>query len=306
MGRDELRKIVGELDWFHAIDFGDFASAGRFPQGSPQNETLFGAMDLLSGIDLSGQACLDIGTSDGLLAFGMKTMGASRVCASDSYDLESFRLAREILNLDIEYFPGIQIKDMVELFNETPFDLIACAGIIYHMLNPTSAFLNARKIIKSGGLFILETAYAKSNDAIMVLNSESKNAMPEIHTYWIPSQKAVEGLLKLACFDILGVRVLNEPNRITYLAKAVSPNEISNPSRMLRNIHRVDFCDFDFQLRQLDLDKTPHSQISFEINHFERTIEPKKYKPTFPFHPQRKQAGLGRSRWFGKTGNRPA
>lgn len=85
--RSELRHIAEKSKWFHAIDFGDFATSGRFPPGSPQNITLFGAMDLLGSIDLNGCRVLDIGSADGLASFGMKKLGAREVVSIDSFDL---------------------------------------------------------------------------------------------------------------------------------------------------------------------------------------------------------------------------
>ena len=65
--------------WLHAIDFGNCQSPGRFATGTPQNRTLFGVMDMLNQVDLTGLNCLDIGTADGLIAFNMATRGAARV-----------------------------------------------------------------------------------------------------------------------------------------------------------------------------------------------------------------------------------
>jgi len=63
-------KLVAEQKWFHSIDFGDFASSGRFAPNEPQNRTLFGVFDLLGKMDLSSGNVLDIGTMDGIVAFG--------------------------------------------------------------------------------------------------------------------------------------------------------------------------------------------------------------------------------------------
>jgi len=56
-----LEKTFADQKWFHSIDFGEFASSGRFKPGSPQNITLYGFMDLVRHIPLAGQTVLDIG-----------------------------------------------------------------------------------------------------------------------------------------------------------------------------------------------------------------------------------------------------
>ena len=37
--RETLLGQVEDLEWFHAIDFGECQSPGRFPPGTPQNGT---------------------------------------------------------------------------------------------------------------------------------------------------------------------------------------------------------------------------------------------------------------------------
>ena len=81
--REALLRQAEAINWFHAIDFGDCQSPGRFKPGTPQNRTLFGVMDMLDRIDLTGLNCLDIGTADGLIAFNMANRGAARVVATD-------------------------------------------------------------------------------------------------------------------------------------------------------------------------------------------------------------------------------
>jgi 2-polyprenyl-3-methyl-5-hydroxy-6-metoxy-1,4-benzoquinol methylase len=92
----------------------------------------------------------------------MRALRAKPVHATDSFDKTSFRRAKDVLGLDdIHYHPNTQIKDFHEIFSPGQFDLILCAGVPYHMLNPVSAFVTSRKLIKDGGLLILETSYFK-------------------------------------------------------------------------------------------------------------------------------------------------
>ncbi|MGH8564008.1 MAG: hypothetical protein ACREXW_07905 [Gammaproteobacteria bacterium] len=77
LGAEELARLADDFTWFHAIECDHFQTSGRFKRGTPQNYTLYGAFDLIRQMDLRSQACLDIGTADGLLAFGMKALGAT-------------------------------------------------------------------------------------------------------------------------------------------------------------------------------------------------------------------------------------
>ena len=154
----DIRSFVRKEKWFHALDFGEISSSGRFKPGQPQNITLYGFMDLVKHINLAGITALDIGATDGLASFGMKKLGAASVHATDSTDKATFRFAREYFGLDVEYHPRTQIRDLTTIFSPGMFDFILCAGVFYHMLNPVSALMECRKILKNGGLLVLETA----------------------------------------------------------------------------------------------------------------------------------------------------
>ena len=137
-----------------------FPDLWAFQPRTPQNRTLYGVFDLVRQMDLRGQNCLDIGTADGLLAFGMKALGAETVIASNTYRLKSFDSACAAIGAAIDYRPRLQIKDLLATFQPASFDLIGCAGIVYRMLNPLSALPVARELVKEGGYFLVETAYA--------------------------------------------------------------------------------------------------------------------------------------------------
>lgn len=300
---DDLKKKCAATTWFHAIDFGEFATSGRFPAGTPQNRTLFGFMDIISDIQLREKTVLDIGTADGLAAFGMKSLGAKEMVAIDSFDLPTFRLAREALGVDVEYIPGVQIKDAVATLGAGRFDLVLCAGVIYHMLNPMSAFIAARKFLKHLGLLILETLVDVSrSEPVMVLNSETDAALPEAYTYWVPTESCVIGMMKLLGFQILAVRKLKAPHRVTILGRRIGPSDVGDRKPILQRIHEVDFCDFEFKFRD------EHHSLASSIDYLgvggRSEIDAATFTAKFPFHPKATAEAVGRTRWTRPEGNR--
>jgi tRNA (mo5U34)-methyltransferase len=149
MNRQELIQRAAMLKWFHVIDFGDYQSSGRFPRGTKQNVTPFPVMALLEHIDLRGLTCYDIGTANGLSAFGMKLKGAARVVATDVGEVgEPFALARELLALDVEYVANTSFDNILAELPEHSADLMVCAGVMYHMLNPFDCILKARGLLR--------------------------------------------------------------------------------------------------------------------------------------------------------------
>jgi len=289
--------------WFHSIDFGDFASSGRFRPGEPQNITLYGTMDLLGHIDLHCADVLDVGAVDGLISFGAVQLGARRVVATDSVVRDGFLLARETLGLDVEYIPRVQIREFVEQFGRGSFDLIVCSGVIYHMLNPASAFFECRKLLKEHGLLIVESAYESRSDRAAIFVNSEEELFVEPNTYSMPTKRAIVGLMRLACLDVLAVRTIAGPDRITVLGRAVAPAAVKDRTALTRRIHDVDFCDFDFQIKRF-LPSPATSTIRYSGPADEQAIDHQDYQPDFPFHPPRHRRTVGTTAWSTADGNR--
>jgi len=303
--RSLVRQKCAALQWFHAIDFGDFSSSGRFPKGEPQNVTLLGAMEFLSAINWKGATALDVGTADGLAAFGIKALGAKRVVAIDSYEKETFRLAKDILGLDVEYYPRCQINDALEKFGFKSFDVILCAGVIYHMLNPMSAFTECRKLIKDGGFVIFESPITERfYEPVLALNSEFDDLMKEPSTYWVPTKSAMVGMMKLASFNVVAIRILKKPKRLTVLGQAVDPDNVKNRKQILEQIHKLDFCDHSFQLKEMKR-HNGKSDVKIQSIAPSRKIDCKREQVHFPYHPTREKIGVGRTAWLTEAGNWP-
>lgn len=297
----ELEAEFAAEKWFHAIDFGDFASSGRFKPGVPPNRTLFGFMDMIQHVDLKGMDVLDVGATDGLASFGMAARGA-RVQATDSVDKKTFRRAREVLGHPVEYHPKTQIKDFKEIFAPGTFDFILCAGVFYHMINPASSIFECRKILKDNGLLMIETPfYPNEERAAIFINSETETVM-EANTYSVPTKSAVTGLMKLAGFEILAVRVAAPLNRVTVLGQARSPDQVGDRTPLLQRIHEVDLCDLEFRFKD-EPPKAP-STIAYEGPLGEQKLDTSAFEPDFPYQPPVTKRTVGNTIWSTPDGNR--
>ncbi|MFN4024699.1 MAG: class I SAM-dependent methyltransferase [Hyphomonas sp.] len=297
----ELEAEFAAEKWFHAIDFGDFASSGRSKPGVPPNRTLFGFMDMIQHIDLKGMDVLDIGATDGLASFGMAALGA-RVRATDTVDRKTFRRAREILDHPVEYHPTAQIKDFHRLFAPGTFDFILCAGVFYHMINPASSIFECRKILKDNGLLMIETPFYPNEDrAAIFINSETETVF-EANTYSVPTKSAVTGLMKLAGFEILAVREAAPLNRVTVLGQARNPDQVSDRTPLLQRIHEVDLCDREFRFK--DEPPKTRSAISYTGPFGEQKLDTSTYQPNFPYQPSVTKRTVGSTIWSTPEGNR--
>ncbi|WP_430401873.1 class I SAM-dependent methyltransferase [Hyphomonas sp.] len=305
----QFQKAVEAQRWFHAIDFGKFASSGRFPAGEPQNVTLFGVYELLRALDLREASLLDIGTYDGLIAFGATGLGAKRVIGLDTYDQPTFRLARSILKLveKVEYLPNKQVRDMPSMFPNKSFDVIVCAGVIYHMFHPMQAFILPRFALRDNGYLIMETPFdTSSNHAHLTFNGVEK-AVNEPYTYFVPTRNALIGMANLSGFAVEAIRELNGPRRITLLLKAVSRTHLLEDGKVapfIKQMLKRDTCDDEFRFRDLEAKPTLFANVAqAKPLVFNSVINPKDYSPDFPFHPPVDKPRFGATRFETEKGN---
>lgn len=295
------REQMQAHEWFHALDLGDgVVTSGRFPPGGPQNQTLFSVFDFLREIDVRGMDCLDIGATDGLISFGLERLGARSVVATDRVRGNGFAVVHDLLQSKVELHTPVEISTIGEAMAGRKFDLIICAGVIYHMLNPLSAIMACRAMLKPGGLMIVETAMSWiSERAVMVLNSEEQLSM-ESSTYWMPTSKALAGMVRLCHFDVLGGRWQPDIGRGAVLGRAVATSKpVANANALTRAMQALPLLDFEFQGALAASDSEPPSPISFSGAVTEHTISSKSYKSDFPLHahiPDPKEA-IGRQDW---------
>ncbi|MBD0329816.1 MAG: DUF1698 domain-containing protein [Thermoleophilia bacterium] len=117
--------------------------------------------DLLLGLagvpaDLSGLTVLDIGTSNGGVAFEAERRGAARVLAVDVTPMEycGFDETRELLGARAEFLQA-SVYELPELLDEQ-FDLVLLLGVLYHLRHPLLALDALRHVV--GGELVIETA----------------------------------------------------------------------------------------------------------------------------------------------------
>ena len=113
--------------------------------------------------DLTGKSVLDIGAWDGFFSFEFERRGAKRVLAIDQFawddnrawprGLDCFLLAREVFKSKVEY-RRLDAHDLDPASIGT-FDLVFCAGVLYHLRHPLLALEKIRSV--TAGQLILET-----------------------------------------------------------------------------------------------------------------------------------------------------
>jgi 2-polyprenyl-3-methyl-5-hydroxy-6-metoxy-1,4-benzoquinol methylase len=277
------RALVDSLNWYHALDFGDYQTVGRFKPTDPPNMTLFGVMDILKDVDVAGLKCLDVGPAHGLISFGLALKGADVTTINiGGGKPPQIKVAEEIFGVTLDYRSGVSLADAPTILEPATFDLIVCAGVMYHLLNPADVFFRLRPLLKRNGLLVMETVYAEDRkDPVLVLNSETQQ-FPQPTTYFLASASAIEGMARLASFDILATRAC-APARFALLGKAVLPEEVRARTGLTKQMHDFGFEDPSFQVKALSTAVV--SPIAYKGAGGHKRIDVRAYKPTFRPHP---------------------
>jgi tRNA (mo5U34)-methyltransferase len=141
MAREDLRRRVEEIRWFHTIDLGN----GIITQGEDASLKKLPRFHLPDRLD--GKSVLDVGAWDGFFSFEAERRGAARVVAVDPAcwrepawgpngwgTRRGFDLAHETLGSKVETLD----VDIAAIDPSTvgAFDVVLFLGVLYHLPDP--------------------------------------------------------------------------------------------------------------------------------------------------------------------------
>lgn len=182
-----------ERKWYYTIE----VAPGVFTPGH-EFENIHLTRTALRRIDVSGLDCLDVGSMECLVPILLRRRGARRVVA---YDRLNFRdrvaFLKETLHVDFEYVHGFRIAELPA--RATPatgelFDLVVFSGVLYHMLSPMEGLLTARRLLRNGGIMIVETAAVIADETCAYFNANGR--FFDGDNFWIPSLPCLDYLLR--------------------------------------------------------------------------------------------------------------
>jgi 2-polyprenyl-3-methyl-5-hydroxy-6-metoxy-1,4-benzoquinol methylase len=312
MTAEDLKEI-SERRWFHSIDFGGHQSSGRFPRDTPTNITLFGVMSMLSNFDWNtGDSVLDIGTYDELIAFGMAKLGPNhKIVATEYIGNTGFKLAERVLGISgrIEYLSNVQLSNLESNLPHLKFDLIVCAGVLYHLLSPMELFCTCRRLSKVDGFLLIETPVLVGESSPVIRFNGIDPVFREPYTYFVPSATAVRGMAMLAGFEPIKEFNLGPPfNRRTYLLKA-RPRQYLLDSEYcppyVKEMLSRDIVDLNFNHALLEKIQVRSSMRLREDAEFISAYT-SDMRLDFPYQPTITTNPVGKSSWKTPTGNNKA
>jgi len=98
--------------------------------------------------ELHGETVLDIGTTNGGVAFELERRGAGRVLAVDILDADvfGFNAIRALLDSSVEHLQA-SVYELPEILGEQ-FDHVLFMGVLYHLRHPLLALDNVRRLTR--------------------------------------------------------------------------------------------------------------------------------------------------------------
>jgi 2-polyprenyl-3-methyl-5-hydroxy-6-metoxy-1,4-benzoquinol methylase len=150
----DIRERINQYPWYHAVQVTeDIATPGLHHHPGLIGMTLAH----LRRLDLRGKRFLDIGCRDGFFCFEAEKLGAAEVVGIDN-DLS--RGAVELLVPLLRSKVRMHQMNVLDLRPETfgKFDVVLCAGVLYHLRYPFWSLKLIRDVIKEDGNLLLETA----------------------------------------------------------------------------------------------------------------------------------------------------
>jgi tRNA (mo5U34)-methyltransferase len=201
LDRARIVETMNSMVWYHKIEL----APGIVTPGADW-EALWGPMrERHRAVDFRGKRVLEIGCWDGYWSFEAEKLGAAEVWATDDMSqrktvTRSVPFAIECLGSKVRYRDDVSVYDVDALFPEK-FDVVICYGVLYHLRYPVLGLAKMRRVLKTGGTLLLETA---------VLDTESTDMRwghnriyPSDPSTWnAPSPSCLRFLLESSYFDV--------------------------------------------------------------------------------------------------------
>jgi SAM-dependent methyltransferase len=248
LDRSELEERLKRESYFHDIETHGIRTGSMiYPDCYPPNYHLWPVFKYLGELDLVDRSCLDIGTFDGMTAFVMSELGAGHVDATCQYDLDRFRIIRALCRYkNVAYHAKTDLAMIGRTFEAAQYDVVVISAMMHHLTSPLDGLLEVRRLLKREGCLVIESIFRDKPDPALLLNTELASPVYGAPTLFIPTLTALRGMLNLAGFEIvsetrlLGGAVARETNyeRVTFLARARKPSEITSRSAKAAEIHR--------------------------------------------------------------------
>jgi len=210
--------IAANPFWYHTLDVAPgVTTPGRFD--------LRPIVDRMPWPDVRGKRCLDVGTSDGFLAFELERRGAREVVATDLADHELWDWPAHLRKRGVEFLRhaagpekgrGLRVaKDLlgssvepirVSIYDLGPdtvgqFDVVVCGSLLLHLRDPMRA-LAAIKSVCTGTFLCTNEIDLGLMFAARGAPVARLHAMGDACQWWVPNPAAHRHMIESVGFEV--------------------------------------------------------------------------------------------------------
>lgn len=156
--------------------------------------------------DLRGQRILEIGPADGYFTKQLAIRGG-HVTAYDYAEKNHFGFAvmEQLHGTSFEFVQGTIYE--IDNFDLTPFDIVLCMGVLYHLPDMVRAFHLLRSVCKRR--LVVETVVALDlGDAPAAKYLPKASFNNDFTNFWAPNMACVEAMLVDVGFDVTESKLL--------------------------------------------------------------------------------------------------
>jgi tRNA (mo5U34)-methyltransferase len=205
-----LIKEMNSIRWWHHIPLPPLGPGVVTPGTEPTPEMRMEYLHLPESF--AGQNVLDIGAWDGKFSFLAEARGAKYVVAADVWEdsgssshtglrpnLTGLQFAHSVLESHVR-IERESVYNLDQILAYASMDTVLFFGVLYHLVHPMLALKQIARVLKPGGLLILETATAYLHMHEPVWQFAPDGWDGDETNVWYPNRSAMEGALRKAGF----------------------------------------------------------------------------------------------------------
>lgn len=113
----------------------------------------------------------------------------------------AYKLAHDVLQSKARYFPDLDVYD-VEQLGVKDFDVVVFSGVYYHLKHPLLALTRLRRVMKNGGLIIVEGPVLP-NDEDCYSTFHYRDVLLNDKSNWcVPTRRCLREWIECSFFDV--------------------------------------------------------------------------------------------------------